>query len=221
MTDFDEGIPGVAVSPHQAGRAEHRQQARHRRVARRRVPEKIAVPPDFPGPVGHPAQAMIYDITPTGHAAAGRLARRHAAEPRGAAATCTAATTSRFRRCGRRSTSGLTPMRRAITDKDAPSIEARPSGLLPRAVPGGAAWPRNVNERVMIDRAFNRERNGCCWRRAPIPDPRIFNADFAAYDPVFIDRLHDAGRQADRHRYAEHRSVRLEGSAEPSRHPAA
>src|SRR5262249_32622111 len=58
------GPAGVALPAHQAGGADHRQQARHRRVARRRVPQAVVVPARLPRPVGHPAQAMIYDLTP-------------------------------------------------------------------------------------------------------------------------------------------------------------
>src|SRR5438309_2213789 len=54
----------MALPAHQASRAQHRQQERNGRLTRRRVPEEIAVSSDLPRPVGHPAQAMIYDITP-------------------------------------------------------------------------------------------------------------------------------------------------------------
>src|SRR5262245_29186069 len=54
----------MALPSHQAGRADDWQQARHGRLARRGVPEEIAVPARVPRPVGHPAQAMIYDIPP-------------------------------------------------------------------------------------------------------------------------------------------------------------
>src|SRR5262249_14172031 len=57
-------LPGVALPAHQASRAHHRQQAGHRRLARRRVPQEIPLPPRLRRPVGHPAQAMIYDISP-------------------------------------------------------------------------------------------------------------------------------------------------------------
>src|SRR5436305_15101341 len=54
----------MALPAHQAGRAQHRQQEGDRRLARRGVPQEIALSSCVSRPVGHPAQAMIYDITP-------------------------------------------------------------------------------------------------------------------------------------------------------------
>src|SRR5271166_270448 len=54
----------MALPAHQAGRAQHRQQEGDRRLARRGVPQEIALSFCVSRSVGHPAQAMIYEITP-------------------------------------------------------------------------------------------------------------------------------------------------------------
>src|SRR6516225_10816833 len=54
----------MALPAHQAGRAQHRQQEGDRRLARCGVSQEIALSSCVSRSVGHPAQAMIYDITP-------------------------------------------------------------------------------------------------------------------------------------------------------------
>src|SRR3974390_2577529 len=54
----------MALPPYQAGGTQHWQQEGNWRFTRRGVPEKIVIPSDLPGPLGHSTQTMIYDITP-------------------------------------------------------------------------------------------------------------------------------------------------------------
>ena len=48
MTDFDEGLPGMALPPRQAGGAHHRHQAGHRRVAGVEFLKESLFQPIFP-----------------------------------------------------------------------------------------------------------------------------------------------------------------------------
>src|SRR5262249_55551821 len=55
------GAAGVAISPREDGREDHRHQDRLRRLERRRVPERHAVQAALPGPVGDPGEALMID----------------------------------------------------------------------------------------------------------------------------------------------------------------
>ena len=86
MTDFDEGFQEWRYRHIKLVERTHRQQARHRRLARRGVPQEVAVS-SRSSPTCGPS-GTSYDLRhhAADHAAAGRLARRHAAD----AAKCSA-----------------------------------------------------------------------------------------------------------------------------------